>query len=354
MSLIVAGYPGEVSEVEFARMLRFFAYHAVEGTVLTPSGSSRGVEVKFDEAFAPGVYVKQSAPMIVNAPENLSGFTRRDRIILKHDWSAGETTLDIKAGTPSSNPSLPSVVLEPGTLFEQTLGSLTTQSGQGAYPAANITTHGFPRQSPVLVHPFDGATPVTAERVIRIDPDSGLLRYSDGSSTNRPLRTRYQDLDRRILRKSGSTAGTLGVGKVGFYSSNNVLQFDIRQPGDPTWTGGGIHSAQFRVPVSGLYFIAVRARVSRTNSNQTGRVSLQFRSNMTPQVANSGSGAILNTYPFPVATGAPFTLTGTYLVSLTAGTFAGITIENFSSHSVDLDDNGTGTNFSVEYRGPSS
>jgi hypothetical protein len=348
MTIVTSGYPGSVDEIAFSRMMSGAFWNSIVGLSITPSGSDRGVEVAFDRAVAPGLVVEQTIPMVLNADPNATGGVRRDRVILKHDWSINTTTLEIKHGAAGGG--LPAVTRDPGILWEQVLGVLNTQNGQGAYVQSDIDQY-FWRQSPLLILPSGTPDPFVEDRAAFIQENTGRLLYSDGS-THKALRSRHVDLDRRILKRRGGGGSTIAPSGVGPYSSSNATHYSVLQEGE-SWAVSGGHSAQFRLPVLGLWRVSCAARFSRTNSGQTGRVHLRLKRGVAASSALGGVTVALSTVHFPISSTAPTSIPLHDIIEL--GPTSGICIwvlENASSHTIDLDNDGTGCFFSLEYLGP--
>lgn len=350
MTFTTAGYPGTVNKIEWARMAEFFSLHGTKDLDVQPvSGQDRTVRVTFSRAWAPGVLVTQTSPDDVQLPANGSSNPRRDRIILRHDWEANETTLTSKQGTPSSSPSMPGLTTDPGVLYEHHLAEVRVAPGQGELQTSDIGLLVYADSAPVVRLGDQTARPFARFGALVLDENTGLAIFSDGSSYQ-PLRVRHQDLDRAILKRNGqghSGNGALDAGNQGPPSGSYSTSASI----GGSWSGGsGAHSSQFRAPKSGLYRVSASARFVGTSSSQTGDVLLDLRRGMQPSNYTSGT-AILSARESVMNHN---TMVITDIVELNTSTLYGVVLHNASSHQINRNASGLSTHFELNYLGPNS
>lgn len=174
------------------------------------------------------------------------------------------------------------------------------------------------------------------------------------SASDNTLDVRFRDLRRYGLKKSGSGAGTIGVGHTGFVSANHTVQFSFAHTG--SWSAGaGAHTAQFSFPVTGIYLVVGACRFSRTNVNQGARVYYRLMGGMDAGDASSGVSWVTTTQSYLAGSmGVYNSLNAVDVINVgSASSIFGWVIQNSaaSTHAIDRDDDGVGTYFDAYYLG---
>lgn len=169
MTITAAGFPGTVTEVEFATMMSGLANYGIIGGYLDNSFAasrvvgSRTVNVQPGVAWAPGVLVEMDAvAQPAAAPNNATGSTRIDLLVMRVNWTTHAAALAIITGGSATIP--PSFNSVPGTVFDVPLCELPLAPGASDYSTANIANgdrrvwlidgmmvQGSERQAPPLV-----------------------------------------------------------------------------------------------------------------------------------------------------------------------------------------------------------
>lgn len=141
MAATVTGFKGVVNEANEARRFAALAPPVVASATdlrLTSSGT-RTIVVAAGTAMACGVRWSETASTNVVLPANTSGQPRYDLIGLRFTWGASPSvTVFSRQGTPSSSPTSPAPVRNPGVSYEMTLGVVYVRASVGVIQAADI------------------------------------------------------------------------------------------------------------------------------------------------------------------------------------------------------------------------
>src|SRR5690606_22627441 len=165
MTITAAGFPGQVNDREWARILSLIGNDGTSGFNVSASSGDRSVSVSSGMSNVGGVLVESDAVEILQLPSNSSQYPRIDRVILRAVWSTASVQLTYRQGTPSTSPVPPALTRNPATQYEVALAEVRVEPGQGSLTSGNITRTNTPPatgfywlssigQAP---HPSDGA-----------------------------------------------------------------------------------------------------------------------------------------------------------------------------------------------------
>lgn len=195
MTITAAGFPGQVNDREWARILSLIGNDGTSGfNVSAITDEDRTVSVSAGVSNVGGVLFTSDATETVQVPTNDSSFPRKDYIILRARWSDELTQLTYRTGTPSSNPQPPwaSVRRDPGDQYEVVLAELNVAPGQGSLTSGDVIRRNTPPaagfywlssigQAP---HPSDGALIWhNPTRTLSVSTGDGYVAVAGGSAS---------------------------------------------------------------------------------------------------------------------------------------------------------------------------
>ena len=191
MTITAAGFPGQVNDREWARILSLIGNDGTSGFNVSASSGDRSVSVSSGMSNVGGVLVESDAVEILQLPSNSSQYPRIDRVILRAVWSTASVQLTYRQGTPSTSPVPPALTRNPATQYEVALAEVRVEPGQGSLTSGNITRTNTPpatgfyyinsrAQSP---DPADGALVYYApQRELMVGTPSGYVTLAGGST----------------------------------------------------------------------------------------------------------------------------------------------------------------------------
>lgn len=151
------------------------------------TSTARGVEVSSGVALHGGFFLENDATETVVSSENTSGSPRIDRLVARVDTSANAVTLTVIEGTPSNNPSPPSITGSDEPLWrwrlESGAGSVSDLRSERAF-ISGFVTHGARPVEPNTghIHFEDG-------RTLQFDGSQWEVLFSDSGWVNVPPTT---------------------------------------------------------------------------------------------------------------------------------------------------------------------
>lgn len=283
------------------------------------TGSDRTVRIATGFTRIKGILIRVTEPHDVQANGNGSSNPRIDTLVWRVDWSAKTAEPVFRQGTPGSNPQPPTLDRTVNNRWEEPLANVRVNPGQGAFTSESITPIG-----PPIGVPWELLGP-------------------------RAYTRRVKAVDGTIL--SGQTH-RLQTWNVQREAGHGVFE----QPnGTSSW----------QVPYQGLYKIVYSVDVRRTNTNQNGGVWLQLRLGPTGST-NISSNSQATSVHGSVYRSRRFTM-GSYMggiarqtlllvteIHLNAGAVGVCTVQNETTHTLNIGSSGAHTWLSIDYWGPST
>lgn len=196
MAFTGTGFDGTVGETELSQILDAVADHGIIGDYNGSSFSaakvigSRTMAVQPGFILAPGVIghldaVANATPAAAPSP-TLSGSQQRiDLLVARFDWggTGGTCSLVMKPGSQSATPNPPSVVQNPGVLFEIPLRQgLLTAAVQGEYTTTSMVDRRYWIEGGKFVLPNATQLPPGRTGAMAWRPDVQQLLVNNGSS----------------------------------------------------------------------------------------------------------------------------------------------------------------------------
>lgn len=165
------GYPfnsSEVLEDEFSQMARVWTPNGVIGVAgdanLKVIGDSSGMVAKVapGRASVQGYHFVSTGWVSVSIGSNSSGSPRMDVVVVRLDPSTDSLSLEVKAGTPGSNPVAPTLSRADVGVYEIPLAYVRVNNGAVSITSDNVTEHREhqvnPTCPPGTVLAYDGET----------------------------------------------------------------------------------------------------------------------------------------------------------------------------------------------------
>jgi len=144
--LISEGAPGDAggyTDVQFSEWVKAVfegRTGVLEGLAVTESSPAGAhVTVSAGKAIIRGRFYHLDAPVQLVVTANVSGNPRKDRVVLRCDWSAQTIRLAVKEGTPAGSPTLPTLTQSDGTTWELSLSAVNVANGFSSIVNPDIT-----------------------------------------------------------------------------------------------------------------------------------------------------------------------------------------------------------------------
>jgi hypothetical protein len=134
----------DTTEAQYSQLFRRLTFTGVigapAGSELKPFGDSSGMSVKVPagNAIVRGHFYKSDAQETLTITASSTN-PRRDLVVLRLDPSANSIVLAVKAGTPASSPSDPSLTQTDEGIFELALARVTVPANAVTISASDVT-----------------------------------------------------------------------------------------------------------------------------------------------------------------------------------------------------------------------